>query len=346
MYALFHAQLCFEMGFTTLRDMGWSSTRGLMTAEMCAIRDAIDTGLFPGPRILVHSWVVITGAHLDLLMPRAAMRISGETADGPWELRRLARTNLRIGCDGIKTCVSGGGGTDREEPEVRNMTQEELDAIVDEAHAFMKPAAAHCFTPETQRMAVKAGADTLEHMVFTDGEAIEEILDAKVWVTPTLAHRTDLALQIRRETGGTRFSLEKMKRIQPHCFATFQAMHKAGVNIAMGTDTSFDPDMGRNAYELEVYVSLGMTPMEAIVATTNNAAKAIGLSKQVGTIEAGKQADIIAVDGDPLADIRVLQHREKIAIVMKGGKVFVDRRPGFSREVIGVDAGSWKMFGV
>ena len=346
MYALFHAQLCFEMGFTTLRDVGWSGTRGLLTAEMCAIRDAIDAGLFVGPRILVGAWVMITGAHLDLLFPRAAMRISGETADGPWELRGLARRNLRVGCDLLKTCVSGGGGTDREDPRVRNMTQEELDAVVDEAHAFMKPAAAHCFTPESQRMAVRSGADTLEHMVFTDKEAIDSIIKANVWVTPTLAHRTDRAIEIRRETGGTRFSLEKMKRIQPHCFETFGAMHDAGVNIAMGTDTSYDPDMGKNAYELQVYVELGMTPMEAILSTTRNAARAIGLSQQLGTIERGKYADIIAVDGDPLGDIRVLQEREKIVMVMKEGKIHVDRRVGHSKEVIGADPGSWKMFGV
>jgi imidazolonepropionase-like amidohydrolase len=345
MYALFHAQLCLEMGFTTLRDVGWSSTRGLLTGAMCAVRDAIDSGLFVGPRLLVAGWTIITGAHLDLLFPRAALRNSGETADGPWDLRKLARDNLRVGCDLLKTCASGGGGTDKEEPTVRNMTQEELDAIVDEAHAFLKPAAVHCFTPDSQRMALAAGADTLEHMVFTDDDAISKINAAGVWVTPTLAHRTDDAIEVRRRTGGTDYSLKKMQKLQPHCFETFQRMHAAGVNIAMGTDTSYDPEMGHGSAELEIYVNLGMSPMEAILTATQNAATAIGLSDTIGTIEVGKHADLIAVDGDPLQDISVLQQRSRIAMVMKDGKVCVDRRPGNSKEVVQVDPDSWKIFG-
>ena len=144
MYALFHAQLCMEMGFTTLRDLGLNSSRGLLTDEMCAVRDSIDAGIFPGPRLLVGGFTYITGSHLELILPRAALRPGFQSADGPWELRKLARTNLRSGCDVIKTCASGGGGTDKEEPDVRNMTQEELDAIVDEAHAFHKRCAVHC----------------------------------------------------------------------------------------------------------------------------------------------------------------------------------------------------------
>jgi imidazolonepropionase-like amidohydrolase len=281
MYALFHAQLCLEMGFTTLRDVGWSS----------------------------------------------------------------ARDNLRVGCDLLKTCASGGGGTDKEEPTVQNMTQEELDAIVDEAHAFLKPAAVHCFTPDSQRKALAAGADTLEHMVFTDDDAISKINAAGVWVTPTLAHRTDHAIEVRRRTGGTDYSLKKMQKLQPHCFETFQRMHAAGVNIAMGTDTSYDPEMGHGSVELEIYVNLGMSPMEAILTVTQNAATAIGLSDTIGTIEVGKHADLIAVDGDPLQDISVLQQRSRIAMVMKDGKVCVDRRPGNSKEVVQVDPDSWKIFG-
>jgi imidazolonepropionase-like amidohydrolase len=138
MYGLFHAQLCFDMGFTTLRDMGLNSQWGLLVAEACAIRDSIDAGIVEGPRMLVAAFTTITGSHLSLIQPRAAVRLGFQTADGPWELRKLARTNLLAGCDVIKTCTSGGGGTDKEEPDIRNMTQEELDAVVDEAHAFHK----------------------------------------------------------------------------------------------------------------------------------------------------------------------------------------------------------------
>ena len=115
------ARLLARMGFTTLRDLGMVSSRGLLTAQLCAVRDSIDAGIFPGPRMFVGGWTSITGSHLDLVNPRAMMRIGFQTADGPYELRKLARTNLRIGCDVIKTCTSGGGGTDKEEPDVRNM---------------------------------------------------------------------------------------------------------------------------------------------------------------------------------------------------------------------------------
>jgi len=343
MYALFHAQLCFDMGFTTLRDLGMNSSRGLLTNELCAVRDAIDAGIMEGPRMLIGGFTTITGSHLDLIQPRAMPRFGFNTADGPWELRKLARTNLLAGCDVIKTCASGGGGTDKEEPDIRNMTQEELDAIVDEAHAFHKTAAVHCFTTQAQRMALKAGADTIEHMVFNDDETIDLIAESGTPVTPTLSHRTDHAIQLRREHGTAEFVLRKMKFLQPHCFETFQKMYKAGVKIAMGTDMGFEPDMGSNGAELEIYVKLGMKPMDAILSATRNAAQAIKLGNDLGTIEPGKLADIVAVDGDPLKDIACLQKKEKIQVVMKEGRVYADRRPGMSKSVVNARAGDWKI---
>jgi imidazolonepropionase-like amidohydrolase len=343
MYGLFHAQLCFDMGFTTLRDLGLNSSRGLLTAHLCAVRDAINAGIVEGPRMLVGGFTTITGSHLDLIQPRAMQRFGFQTADGPWELRKLARQNLLVGCDVVKTCATGGGGTDKEEPDIRNMTQEEIDAIVDEAHAFHKAAAVHCFTPQGQRMALKAGADTIEHMVFSDQATTDDIVEAGVWVTPTLLHRTDRAIETRREQGTAKFVLEKMKRIQPYCYRTFQRMYRAGVNIAMGTDMGYDPEMGTNARELEIYVELGMKPMEAILTATRNAARALKLDKEIGTVEAGKLADIIAVRGDPLRDIRCLQEKKNIQLVMKEGKIYADRRPGRSRNVVNVNPGEWKI---
>ncbi len=342
MYGLFHAQLCFDMGFTTLRDLGLNSYRGLLTAHLCAVRDSINAGIIEGPRMLIGGFTTITGSHLDLIQPRAAARLGFQTADGPWELRKLARTNLLAGCDIIKTCATGGGGTDKEEPDIRNMTQEEIDAIVDEAHAFHKPAAVHCFTPGGHRMALAAGADTIEHMVFHDPEVIDMIADSNVWMTPTLLHRTDRAIQTRLEQGTSQFVINKMKALQPYCFDTFQRMHKAGVKIAMGTDMGFDPEMGANACELEIYVNLGMKPMEALMTATRNAAHAIKMEKDLGTIEAGKFADILAVMGDPLKDITVLQQKKNIQIVMKEGRVYADRRAGHSKNVVNVNPGEWQ----
>jgi imidazolonepropionase-like amidohydrolase len=343
MYALFHAQNCFDMGFTTLRDLGMNGPYGLLVNEMCAVRDAINAGIVEGPRMLIAGFTTMTGSHLELIQPRAMYRWGFNTADGPWELRKLARKNMLAGCDVIKTCASGGGGTDKEEPDIRNMTQEELDAVVDEAHALHKHAAVHCFTTSAQRMALRAGADTIEHMVFHDDETIELIRKSGTPVTPTLAHRTDHAIELRREHGTADFVLRKMKYLQPFCFETFRKMHKAGVKIAMGTDMGFEPDMGSNAAELEIYVKLGMKPMDAILTATRNAAQALKREKDLGTIEAGKLADLIAVDGDPLKNIRCLQEKKNIKIVMKEGRIYADRRPGRSKNVVNVKPGDWKI---
>ncbi|HEX2826347.1 MAG TPA: amidohydrolase family protein [Burkholderiales bacterium] len=343
MYALFHAQNCFDMGFTTLRDLGMNGPRGLLVDEMCAVRDSINAGILEGPRMLIGAFTTMTGSHLDLIQPRAMVRFGFNTADGPWELRKLARKNLLAGADVIKTCASGGGGTDKEEPDIRNMTQEELDAIVDEAHALHKITAVHCFTTQAQRMALKAGTDTIEHMVFSDDETIQLIKEAGVPVTPTLSHRTDHAIQLRREVGTAEFVLKKMKYLQPFCFETFQKMYKAGIKIAMGTDMGFEPHMGTNAAELEIYVKLGMKPMHAIQTATKNAAEAIKLGQELGTIEAGKLADLIAVKGDPVADIACLQQKSNIQLVMKEGRVYADRRAGKSRNVVNVKQGDWKI---
>jgi imidazolonepropionase-like amidohydrolase len=343
MYALFHAQNCFDMGFTTLRDLGMNGPYGLLVNEMCAVRDAINAGIVEGPRMLIAGFTTMTGSHLELIQPRAMYRWGFNTADGPWELRKLARKNMLAGCDVIKTCASGGGGTDKEEPDIRNMTQEELDAVVDEAHALHKHAAVHCFTTNAQRMALKAGADTIEHMVFHDDETIELIRKSGTPVTPTLSHRTDHAIQLRREHGTAEFVLKKMKYLQPFCFATFKKMHKAGIKIAMGTDMGFEPDMGSNAAELEIYVKLGMKPMDAILTTTRNAAQALKMDKDIGTIEAGKFADLIAVNGDPLKNIACLQQKKNITVVMKEGRIYADRRPGKSKNVVNAKPGDWKI---
>ncbi|MGI9423993.1 MAG: amidohydrolase family protein [Hyphomicrobiaceae bacterium] len=343
LYMLFHSQLCFERGFTTLRDEGLMSTRGLLTDHTIAVRDSINLGIFPGPRLIVAAFTVGTGSHLDLIMPRAALRNPDATADGVEEVRKLARQNLLKGADWLKTSASGGGGTDKESPDVRNHTQEEIDAVCDEAHAQHAYCSVHCFTPEAQRMAINAKADTIEHMVFHSDEMIEEIVKHDIPVCPTLLHRTDLAIEVRSQTGTSAFTLEKMRKIQPFTFETFQAMHKAGVKIFMGTDMGQEPDMGSNAKELEIYVNLGMTPMEAILTTTKNAAEAVHLDKDIGTLDVGKCADIVLVNGNPAEDITVLQPRENIKMVMKDGKIFVDRRKGHEKDVINVDYKSWSL---
>lgn len=343
LYMLFHAQMCLEMGFTTLRDLGRATSRGHFVYEAVAVRDAINAGIHVGPRLLVCGRPIITGSHLDLTLPRAAERKEGFTADGPWALRGLAREHLRAGADVLKTSVSGGGGTQDEEPDVRNMTLEELEAIVDEGHAFHKPTVAHCFTAESHKMCVRAKVDTIEHMVFHDKESIAMIKDSGTPVTPTLSHRTDHAIEVRAKVGTPRNVLDKMKKIQPYTFETFKVMHQAGIKIAMGTDLGPEPEIGTNARELELYVNLGMTPMEAIQTATKNAAEALWLGKETGTLENGKYADILAIDGDPSQDIGVLCSKENIKMVMKEGEPWVDKISARQRRVIQFEPGSWKI---
>ncbi len=342
-YALFHAQTTFEMGFTTLRDLGRLTPRGLLTEELCAARDAIWAGILPGPRLIIAGRAVISNSHLDLTIPRPAWRAPDSVADGPYELRKMTREQLRMGADLIKTSVSGGGGTDKEEPDVRNMTQEELDAIVDEAHAFHKPVSAHCFTAESHKMCVRAKVDTIEHIVFTTDESIGMIKESGIPIVPTLLHRTDEAIQSRKEHGTPNFVLDKMKKIQPYCFDSFQKMHKAGIRMAMGTDLGYDPEAGRNAVELELYVNLGMTPLEALQTATVNAAEALWLGKEIGALEPGKRADIVAVRGDPLDDIRILQKKDNIRLVMRDGEAFVDKVSAEPRYVVHAKPHSWKI---
>lgn len=342
MYILLHAQISLDMGYTTLRDLGWITNEGHDTKELIAVRDSINLGLFAGPRLIVAGWAVITNSHLDVILPKNAYRDPDLYGDGPWELRKQVRKRLRMGCDLIKTCASGGGGTDQEEVHVRNMTQEELNAIVDEAHAFNVPVACHCFTPESQKMAIKAKVDTIEHCVFIDDEALNLIKKTNTPVIPTLAHRSDRAIEIRKTNGTAEFVTDKMKSIQPYTKETFKKLCENKVNIAMGTDTQIDPERGKNSRELEIYVDYGMSPMDAIKTATKNAAEAINMDNKIGTLEKGKVADIIAVEGDPIKDISILQEKNKIKIVMKEGKIYIDRRPGKNKFVIHNDIWDWE----
>ena len=342
-YALFHAQLCLEMGFTTLRDAGRGTPRGDFAEEMCAVRDAINAGIVAGPRLLILAETVITGGHLELLtLPRAMPRPENFTADGPWALRRKVRELIRSGADGIKTSVSGGVALGTS-PDVRNMTQEELDAIVDEAHAFRKPVAVHCFNPEGLHMCVNAGVDTIEHMVYSDADSIKRVRDAGIWVIPTLLNRSDYVIEKNVQLGLPPSLIATQRSIQSDCFRTFGLMRESGVRIAMGTDIHNVPEMGCAAKELELYVAHGMTPMESIETATRSAAHALALGDELGTLEVGKLADVVAVRGDPLADITLLQDPANVALVLKEGSVYVDRLAKVPRLVRHPEPGTWKV---
>jgi imidazolonepropionase-like amidohydrolase len=192
-------------------------------------------------------------------------------------------------------------------------------------------------------MCVKARVDTIEHMVYSDDEAIEQVRAAGIWVVPTLLNRSDYVIEKNVRLGLPPSLIATQRTIQPRCFATFRKMRERGVRIAMGTDIHNVPEMGCAARELELYVLHGMTPMEAIQASTRDAAQAIGLGADLGTLEEGKLADLIAVRGDPLSDIRLLQDADNIALVMKEGRIYVDRMGGAPRLVRHPEPGRWKI---
>lgn len=323
-YTVKNVRKMLEAGFTTIKDAGdWTNVGDHMTSMMVALRDAIEEGIVPGPRLVVAGLTIATNSHRDGLFP---MRPLGATGDGPWELRKIARRNLQLGADYLKTVASGGVGNVKDPIQRRSITQEELDAIVDEAHAFDKRVACHCHTPESIRMAVAAGVDTIEHSVYTNDDVIALLVNQHKILVPTLTHRRQESIDARKRAGAPDFVINKMLQIKEACFESFRKLHEAGVKMACGTDAGYEPPVGQSAVELALYVEGGMTAMEAILTATRNAAEAIGRSDELGTLEAGKLADIIAVKGNPLDDIRILLDKQNIKLVVKNGQVAVDRR--------------------
>jgi imidazolonepropionase-like amidohydrolase len=192
-------------------------------------------------------------------------------------------------------------------------------------------------------MCVEAGVDTIEHMVYSDDDSIARVRAAGIWVVPTLLNRSEYVITKNIELGLPRSLIAIQREIQPHCFETFRRMRQAGVRIAMGTDIHNVPEMGCGARELELYVANGMSPLEAISSATRDAASALALGADLGTIEAGKIADLIAVRGNPAGDITLLQDANNIVFVMKEGNLYIDRTATPPRLVRHCELGQWKI---
>jgi imidazolonepropionase-like amidohydrolase len=263
-----------------------------------------------------------------MIPPFTWPRDPNTTADGPWEVRKLARTYLRQGADLIKTSASGGFGP-IEDFSWRNYTVEELTAVADETHAVGKKLAVHVDSAQGIKNALMAGADTLEHCTFADDESIELMLKSGAYLIPTLTLSSDRTIEGCRRAGTySEAVLDKLRLIGEGAARTFQKAHQAGIKIATGADIyrSMRDQYGKNAYELELMVGCGMSPMEAIVASTGVAAEALGAADRLGTIEVGKLVDLLIIDGNPLSDIALLQEKSRILVVIKDGRVVVDRR--------------------
>lgn len=311
-YAAKHARMTLHAGFTTVRTMGGE--------ECMAVKQAIEADVIEGPRLLVSGIVDMTCGHIDLIRHPSLPRLPEDTADGVWEVRKRVRQHVRNGADFIKICTSGGVVSEIDDPEWRNYTLEEIMAITDEAHAIGRHVAAHAQGNLGIKNAVRGGVDTIEHGIFLDDEAIEMMLKAGCYLVPTLtvAHAE---MTRGKEAGMSARALEKAQRVHPVRMESVRKAYQAGVKIACGTDTASIALHGENSKELELLMEAGgLSAMEAIKAATSMAAEAIGISKNVGSIEAGKYADLLVIDGDPLADIKIFQDRQKIKAVYKGGK--------------------------
>jgi imidazolonepropionase-like amidohydrolase len=306
-----HAKQTLMAGFTTVRNVGAGSFGDV------ALRDAINDGDIPGPRMLVSGPPIgITGGHCsdnNLLPPEYG--ISGEgVADGPWAARTAVRRNIKYGADLIKTCSTGGvlsKGTKVGEPQY---TVEELTALIDEAHSRGLKVASHAHGAEGIINALVAGADTIEHASFIDDEGIRLAIENNAALSMDI-YVTEYILGEGASAGILEESLEKERMTGATQRSNFRKAVEAGATIVYGTDAGVYPH-GQNAKQLSRMTRFGMTPLQALQSATTVAADVMGLGYEVGKIEAGYAADFVAVEGNPIEQIELL---EAPSAVIKGG---------------------------
>jgi imidazolonepropionase-like amidohydrolase len=308
-----NARVTLEAGFTTIRNVG---ARGFTDV---ALRDAINEGLVPGPRMLVSGPALsITGGHCDQnLLPFEWHATSEGAADGIEAVQHKVRENIKYGADVIKVCATGGVLSKGDDPRASQYTLEEMKAIVADAHRLGRKVAAHAHGAQGIAWAAEAGVDSIEHGSYIDDNAIRIMKEHGTYLVPT-QYLGDWMKENASRIGLPAMYAEKMKTVTAAMRQNITKAIQAGVKIALGTDAAVYPH-GLNAHEFEVYTRLGMTPLQSIQSGTLNAADLLGWSDRIGSIEQGKFADIVAVDGDPLKDITLLQHP---LMVMKGGVVY------------------------
>jgi len=317
LYGALNAGKTLEAGFTSARNVGAAGYADV------ALRDAINDGEIPGPRLRVAGPSLgITGGHCDnnLLPPDYGDRSEG-VADGPWAVRAKVREVIKYGADVIKFCATGGVLSKGTSVGKQQYSFEEMQALIAEAHQRGRKVAAHAHGTEGIKTAIRAGVDSIEHASLIDDEGIQLAKE----------HGTFLVMDIYVDTfilaegakmGMLPESLEKERIVGQRQRDSFRQAHAAGVKLAFGTDAAVYPH-GDNGKQFAYMVEYGMSPMEAIQAATVWAAELLDWAGDVGAVEPGRYADLIAVAEDPLNDVTVL---ENVAVVMKSGEVVKDER--------------------
>lgn len=307
-----NARVTLEAGFTTVRNLGASGYSDI------ALRDAINAGDVPGPRMVASGPPLsITGGHADenFLAPQYNATSDG-VADGVDAVIHKVRENIKYGADVIKFMATGGVLSEGDNPALEQYSPEEMQAIVETAHGLGRKVAAHAHGALGIKNAVLAGVDSIEHGSFIDEEDIQLMKQHGTYLVPTL-YLGDWFLENYKSLGLSPGVIAKAELVMPEARKNLSRAFQEGVKVAFGTDAAVYPH-GLNAHEFPVMVKLGLTPLEAIQAATVNAADLLGWSQNVGSLDPGKFADLIAVKGDPLADTSVLEH---VSFVMKGGEV-------------------------
>ncbi len=315
LYGARYAKITLEAGITTVRDVGSSDYISL------GLRNAINAGQIPGPRMLVANYAIgSTGGHADQdPIPPQRMPLAGPlqgVANGPDEFRAAVRYQIKFGADVIKFMPSGGVLSLSDPVDTPELTQEEMNAIVSEAHAWKRKVAAHCHGDKAAKMAIAAGVDSIEHGTFLEEDTLREMKNKHVFLVPTL-----WALHwvgAKADTYPPAIAA-KARAASAHNVTMFKNAVKIGVPIAMGTDAGVEPH-GLNAREFSLMTSNGLSPSQALLAGTKYGAELLGVSEQTGTLAPGKSADIVAVAGNPLQNIQTTEHP---LLVMKEGVIYV-----------------------
>lgn len=312
-----YAKRTLDAGFTTVRSLSSGPFVEI------AMRNAINRGDFPGPRIIAaNMYIGSTGSHGDMvgfspwLSDRTPPEMSG-IADGVDEVRKKVRYLIKYGADVIKFGATAGVLTEEASVGAPQYSQEEMNAIVEEAHLHGIKVTAHAHGAEGIKMAVKAGVDSVEHGSFLDEEGIRLMKEKGTYLSADI-YNDDYILAEFAKFGTPQKIIDKEKLVGRTQRENFKKAFLAGVKIAFGTDAGVYPH-GWNGKQFAKMVEWGMTPMGAIQASTVSNADLFGMSDRIGSITAGKYADIIAIEGDPLANIALM---EKVSFVMKGGKVY------------------------